>query len=179
MCAAPAGSPPVRPPPDREDPFQRRASNQAPPLVGHDGVGGDAALTGAVRALAGDGADPVLASLADLGHLAGTAEAREHGVLANTHVPLLRPVDRYGRRVDEVDFHPSWHWLMARAVSAGLQGAPWVVRHAPPEVADAFTASRLGTDKVPPGTLGTLPVGVDVRALVDRALPRPAGRCPS
>ncbi len=126
MCAAPAGSPPVRPPPDREDPFQRRASNQTPPLVGHDGVGGDAALTGAVRALAGDGADPVLASLADLGHLAGTAEAREHGVLANTHVPLLRLVDRYGRRVDEVDFHPSWHWLMARAVRAGLQGAPWV-----------------------------------------------------
>ena len=61
----------------------------------------------------------------ELGAAAGTAEAREHGFLANRHEPELTTYDRYGHRIDEVVFHPSWHWLMERAVGHGLQAAPW------------------------------------------------------
>ena len=46
-------------------------------------------------------------------------------MLANEFHPELKPFDRYGNRIDEVRFHPSWHWLMERAVGHGLQAAPW------------------------------------------------------
>ena len=46
-------------------------------------------------------------------------------MLANRHQPELTAYDRFGHRVDEVRFHPSWHWLMTRAVGHGLQAAPW------------------------------------------------------
>jgi putative acyl-CoA dehydrogenase len=67
----------------------------------------------------------VVDDLVELGRQAGTAEAREHGRLANRHEPELTTYDRYGNRIDEVVFHPSWHWLMERAVGHGLQAAPW------------------------------------------------------
>ena len=100
----------------------RAATNQAPPLVGHNVVTTDAALVEAVTRHAGP---DVVDDLAELGAAAGTAEAREHGFLANRHEPELTTYDRYGRRIDEVVFHPSWHWLMERAVGHGLQAAPW------------------------------------------------------
>ena len=46
-------------------------------------------------------------------------------MLANRHEPELVPFDRYGNRVDEVRFHPSWHWLMERGVGFGLAATPW------------------------------------------------------
>ena len=46
-------------------------------------------------------------------------------MLANEFHPELTPFDRYGNRIDEVRFHPSWHWLMERGVGHGLQAAPW------------------------------------------------------
>jgi len=101
----------------------RVATNQPPPLIGHNVVTGDAALVEAVTRHASVG---VVDDLVALGEQAGTAEAREHGRLANRHEPELAPYDRYGNRVDEVVFHPSWHWLMERAVGHGLQAAPWV-----------------------------------------------------
>jgi putative acyl-CoA dehydrogenase len=101
----------------------RVATNQPPPLIGHNVVTGDAALVEAVTRHAGVG---VVDDLVALGEQAGTAEAREHGRLANRHEPELAPYDRYGNRVDEVVFHPSWHWLMERAVGHGLQAAAWV-----------------------------------------------------
>ena len=99
--------------------------NQAVPLEDHDVVSGDAALTDAVAAFAGDDAHAVRASLAPIGVLAGSAEALEHGRLANAHEPTLRTVDRFGRRIDEVEFHPSWHWLMEHGIGFGLGAAPW------------------------------------------------------
>ncbi|HEU4568158.1 MAG TPA: acyl-CoA dehydrogenase family protein [Marmoricola sp.] len=100
----------------------RVARNQAPPLVGHNVVTSDRALVEAVNRHA---SSAVLESLVPLGAEAGSAEAREHGMLANEFHPTLQPFDRYGNRVDEVRFHPSWHWLMERAVGHGLQAAPW------------------------------------------------------
>lgn len=89
------------------DPLQRVPANQAPLLVGHDTIESDAALVGAVQAFAGEEASGVRSSLGNLDTVAGSAEAREHGMLANENPPRLRATDRYGSRVDEVDFHPS------------------------------------------------------------------------
>jgi putative acyl-CoA dehydrogenase len=101
----------------------RVATNQPPPLVGHNVVLSDHALVEAVDRHA---SAAVVDDLAALGAEAGTAEAREHAMLANRHHPELVRFDRYGNRVDEVRFHPSWHWLMERGVGHGLQAAPWV-----------------------------------------------------
>ena len=79
-------------------------TNQVPPLIGHDPIAGDAALAEACVRHA-DAA--TLVSLADLGRLAGSEQAQEWGRLANENPPRLRTHDRYGHRVDEVEFHPA------------------------------------------------------------------------
>ncbi len=65
------------------------------------------------------------ASLQKLGATLGSAQMQTHARLANTHAPVLHTHDRFGRRVDEVEFHPSYHALMELAVSNGLHGTPW------------------------------------------------------
>ncbi|MGZ8736009.1 MAG: acyl-CoA dehydrogenase family protein [Nocardioides sp.] len=100
----------------------RSSTNQAPPLVDHNTVTSDVAL---VEAITRHASADVVEELTPLGAEASTAEAREHGMLANEHHPELTPYDRYGNRVDEVRFHPSWHWLMERGIGHGLQAAPW------------------------------------------------------
>ncbi|MBY8878473.1 acyl-CoA dehydrogenase family protein [Actinacidiphila acidipaludis] len=99
-------------------------TNQAPPLVGHDVYRTDRALTEAVARHA----DPsrlaeIDAELRVLGVAAGSAQAQKWGEQANAHGPVLRTHDRYGNRIDEVDFHPSWHRLLGHAVTAGLTDA--------------------------------------------------------
>ena len=104
-------------------PTDLRASvNQAPPLVGHNVVTSDHAL---VEAITRHASAEVVDDLAGLGALAGTEEARAQGMLANQNPPRLTPYDRYGTRIDEVEFHPSWHWLMERAIGQGLAATPW------------------------------------------------------
>ncbi|QES47563.1 DNA alkylation response protein [Streptomyces venezuelae] len=99
-------------------------SNQAPPLVGYDVYGGDRALTeGVERHLAPELRDEVGDELGLLGRAAGSAQAQEWGAQANENPPKLRTHDRYGNRIDEVEFHPAWHRLLGKAVSAGLTDA--------------------------------------------------------
>ncbi|MFI6520586.1 acyl-CoA dehydrogenase family protein [Spirillospora sp. NPDC050679] len=95
--------------------------NQVPPLAGYDVADDAALLDGLEREGAGWAADEVH----ELGRLAGTEEAQEWGRLANEHPPVLRTHDRYGHRIDEVEFHPAWHEMMNVAVTRGLHGAPW------------------------------------------------------
>ncbi len=64
-------------------------------------------------------------ALATIGQEAGSQELQQHARLANTHTPQLHTHDRFGRRADEVEFHPSYHALMARALHHGLHGTPW------------------------------------------------------
>ncbi|MBO2453100.1 acyl-CoA dehydrogenase family protein [Actinomadura barringtoniae] len=94
--------------------------NQVPPLIGFDAAD-EALLEGLEREGAGWAADEVH----ELGRLTGTHEAQEWGRLANENPPVLRTHDRYGHRIDEVEFHPAWHELMKVATSHGLHGAPW------------------------------------------------------
>ncbi|MFF5480257.1 acyl-CoA dehydrogenase family protein [Streptomyces sp. NPDC012935] len=101
-------------------------TNQAPPLVGYDAYTTDQALSSAVeRHLAPELLDEVQGELSGLGKSCGSAQAQEWGALANENPPTLRTHDRYGHRVDEVDFHPSWHRLLGKGVAAGLTAA-WV-----------------------------------------------------
>ncbi|MFF0579033.1 isovaleryl-CoA dehydrogenase [Streptosporangium saharense] len=95
--------------------------NQVPPLAGHD-VSADAALTAGVER---EGAGWAIGELRALGTLAGSERAIEWGRLANEHPPVLRTHDAGGHRIDEVEFHPAWHELMAVAVGEGLHAAPW------------------------------------------------------
>ncbi|MFI6547816.1 acyl-CoA dehydrogenase family protein [Streptomyces prunicolor] len=96
-------------------------TNQPPPLTPYD-ASEDAALLEGLRR---EGAGWAEEDVRRLGRAAGSAEAQEWGEQANRHEPELRTHDRYGNRIDEVEFHPSWHRLMGVAVAEGLAGAPW------------------------------------------------------
>ncbi len=72
--------------------------------------------------------------LHELGATLGSAGMQAHARLANIHTPELHTHDRFGRRVDEVEFHPSYHALMSAAVGAGLHGTPWSGTSASPHV---------------------------------------------
>ncbi|MFE3516446.1 acyl-CoA dehydrogenase family protein [Streptomyces sp. NPDC059166] len=99
-------------------------TNQVPPLTGYDVYGGDLVLTEAVeRHLPAGALDEARGELRTLGLSAGSAQAQGWGAAANENPPRLRTHDRYGNRVDEVDFHPAWHRLLGHAVSAGLTDA--------------------------------------------------------
>ncbi|MER6031309.1 acyl-CoA dehydrogenase family protein [Streptomyces sp. NPDC001851] len=101
-------------------------TNQPPPLVGYDVFAADRALVAAVERHTGpDVLDEVRAELSALGRAAGSTQVQEWGAQANEHPPRLRTHDRYGHRIDEVDFHPAWHRLLGKGVSAGLTGA-WI-----------------------------------------------------
>ena len=69
------------------------------------------------------------APLHALGAVAGSGEMQAHARLANVHAPQLKTHNRFGQRVDLVEFHPSYHVLMAEAVGAGLHGAAWGSPH--------------------------------------------------
>ncbi|HQR80670.1 MAG TPA: acyl-CoA dehydrogenase family protein [Actinomycetota bacterium] len=96
-------------------------TNQPPPLI-NNAFTDDIALREALTTFGGDPADP---GLVELGALAGSEHARDLGRLANEQTPVLRTHDRYGNRLDEVEFHPAWHELMGVAVANGLHAAPW------------------------------------------------------
>ncbi|MBQ1099500.1 acyl-CoA dehydrogenase family protein [Streptomyces sp. b94] len=99
-------------------------TNQAPPLVGYDVFTADRALTAAVeRHLAPELHEEALEELSGLGRGCGSVQTQEWGAQANENPPVLRTHDRYGHRVDEVGFHPAWHRLLGKGVSAGLTAA--------------------------------------------------------
>ncbi|MBU6503737.1 MAG: acyl-CoA dehydrogenase family protein, partial [Burkholderiales bacterium] len=96
--------------------------NQSTPLVDYNLFAGNRALQGALAFNA-----PTLDTtpLQTLGAQCGSAAMQTHARLANVHGPELHTHDRFGRRLDEVEFHPSYHALMGAATSAGLHGSPW------------------------------------------------------
>ncbi|SDD57540.1 acyl-CoA dehydrogenase family protein [Rhodococcus tukisamuensis] len=95
--------------------------NQSVPLYGHN-VADDATL---LEGLAREGAEWAIDDVSSLGALAGTEQVQEWGRLANENPPILKPYDRFGHRIDDIEFHPAWHELMSTAVANGMHGAPW------------------------------------------------------
>ncbi len=97
-------------------------ANQSEPLADYNVFDSDRVL---VEAVSREGGDFQVDLVREVGALAGRAETIELGRLANENEPKLRTHDRFGNRVDEVEFHPSWHELMSMHVSHGLHALPW------------------------------------------------------
>jgi putative acyl-CoA dehydrogenase len=97
-------------------------ANQPPPLVDYNLFAADTVLGEAVRR---EGADWDLERTTAVGEYAGSEAAQELGRLANENGPRLKTHDRYGHRVDTVEFHPAWHELMGVAVAHELHCSPW------------------------------------------------------
>ena len=97
-------------------------ANQVPPLEGYDAYGADPWLRAAVRRA---GVEWVDAAARNLGAYVGSPEAQHHATLANRYTPELRTHDRNGARLDAVEYHPSYHVLMNRALGAGVHSLAW------------------------------------------------------
>jgi putative acyl-CoA dehydrogenase len=97
-------------------------ANQPPPLVDYNVFEADTPLVEAVRREGADWAEPRIAAV---GALAGSEHVLALGAQANENPPKLRTHDRYGHRVDEVEFHPAWHELLGMAVEHELHSSPW------------------------------------------------------
>ncbi|SFF37984.1 putative acyl-CoA dehydrogenase [Fontimonas thermophila] len=95
--------------------------NQAPPLGRYDAWTTDIALREAVEREGGLWAEPELAAF---GVVAG-GELMELGFAANENKPKLRAFDRYGHRIDEVEFHPAYHRVMQLAMQHGVHAFAW------------------------------------------------------
>ncbi|HTV38387.1 MAG TPA: isovaleryl-CoA dehydrogenase [Xanthobacteraceae bacterium] len=109
-------------------------TNQPPPLDPYNLFSSDTALREAVSRECAGWAAP---QLSDLGAKLGASETVALGFAANENPPRLRAYDRFGHRLDEVDFHPAWHALMSIAVGAGLHSAPWAMPRSGAHVARA------------------------------------------
>ena len=96
--------------------------NQPEPLTDYDAFAGNRPLRDALQFHA-----PALdlGPLQELGRAVGDPGMQLHARLANVNPPTLHTHDRFGRRIDRVEFHPSYHALMSLAVANGLHGAPW------------------------------------------------------
>jgi putative acyl-CoA dehydrogenase len=108
--------------------------NQSTPFVDRNLYAVDAALRDAVARQGGDWAQ---ADLQALGSRLGSAEVQEWARLANVYTPQLRTFDRYGRRIDEVEFHPAWHEVMRLMIGSGVHADPWAEPRAGAQVARA------------------------------------------
>ncbi len=97
-------------------------ANQAPPLEDYNLFLSDVAL---MEAVVGEGAAWALDDLTRYGETLGAATTLELGRIANRELPKLETHDRYGRRVDRVEFHPAYHALLRLQVAEGLQASPW------------------------------------------------------
>jgi len=96
--------------------------NQPPPLEGVDVFSSNVPL---VEGVEREGAGWVRERAAELGRLVGGEPQQSWGRLANENKPVLRTHDRYGHRIDEVEFHPAWHKLMKMGVEHELHSLPW------------------------------------------------------
>jgi putative acyl-CoA dehydrogenase len=96
--------------------------NQVPPLEGIDVFSSNVPL---VEALEREGGGWVRERASALGLLIGGEPQQQWGRLANENKPVLRTHDRYGNRIDEVEFHPAWHKLMKLGVEHELHSLPW------------------------------------------------------
>ncbi|MGH2966263.1 MAG: acyl-CoA dehydrogenase family protein [Solirubrobacterales bacterium] len=96
--------------------------NQAPPFDGYNVFEQDRTL---VEALRREGAGWAEDEATELGAICGRADVIALGARANENPPHLRTHDRFGNRIDEVEFHPAWHELMRLGISHGLHASPW------------------------------------------------------
>ena len=95
--------------------------NQVPPLEGANLYRIDLPLQDWVRRNKGGWAESRLDAY---GQLAG-GPLMVAGFLANENKPVFKSHDRYGHRIDLVEFHPAYHELMRTAITHGIPSLPW------------------------------------------------------
>ncbi len=78
-----------------------------------------------IEALIREGGQWGLDEVTEVGAISGSRRTQRWGELADRNQPILRTHDRYGHRVDEVDYDPAYHELMRAAIEHGLHAAPW------------------------------------------------------
>ena len=99
-----------------------RVTNQPPPLADYDPFSADLALQ---EALDREGGGWGRERTRELAGILGSSEALEHARRAQRNIPVLRTHDRYGNRVDEIDYDPSMHWMLRLGVERQVNTLPW------------------------------------------------------
>ena len=117
-------------------------TNQPPPLEPYNLLTSDTVLREAVgarrRRLGARRSSPRWASVS------ASRRPWSSALRPTAYPPALRAFDRFGHRIDEVDFHPAWHRLMEIAVGAGLHASPWAPPRPGAHVARAAGTYMLG-----------------------------------
>lgn len=96
--------------------------NQSRPLLDYNMFTQDQVLSDLISL---HGASWAVPHLTAFGSFCGSQVANELAIQANEFDPVLKTHDRFGHRVDRVDFHPAYHQLMQTAVQYGLHNLPW------------------------------------------------------
>jgi putative acyl-CoA dehydrogenase len=96
-------------------------TNQVPPLEEHNPASSPVLIEALIR----EGGQWGLDEVTTVGAISGSKQAQRWGELADRNQPILRTHDRYGHRIDEVEYDPAYHELMRTAIEHGLHAAPW------------------------------------------------------
>jgi putative acyl-CoA dehydrogenase len=107
--------------PSRASHATHTVTNQPPPLEGLNLFECNRPL---VEALEREGGGWGAERASAVGALAG-GEGIRLGFEANENPPQLKTHDRFGNRVDQVEFHPAWHRLMENSVTHEAHALPW------------------------------------------------------
>ncbi len=108
--------------------------NQPPALADYDVYSSDGILRSVTNTF---GADWANKRLREAGRIVGSAHVQELARQANRHLPELRTHDRFGNRVDRIDFHPAWHELMTLAIGQETHALCWTESRPGAQVARA------------------------------------------
>lgn len=137
--------------------------NQSPPFEDIDLFAVDRPLVDAVKANGGAAAE---CELSEFGKQWGSAAMADRGRLANENTPKLRTFDARGNRRDQVEFHPSYHELMARSAHAGVHNSTWTANGKPAggaaeviRAAKFYIAAQVETGHLCPITMTRASVG--------------------
>ncbi len=155
-------------------PATHHVANQSSPLVDYNLFTGDRAL---VEATQREGAGWAQDDLTALGKRWGSAEMLDIGRLANENLPKLRSFNRFGQRIDQVEFHPSYHQAMEELISAGCHSSPWSEQRPGAQVARAarvvmFGAVENGAQCPVTMTFAAIPILAEQPALARDWMPR-------
>ena len=96
-------------------------TNQVPPLRDYNPATSPVLMEALIREGGQWGVDEVV----ELGAIAGSDTAQRWGDLADRNRPVLHTHERYGHRIDEIEYDPAYHQLMRTAIAHGLHAAPW------------------------------------------------------
>jgi putative acyl-CoA dehydrogenase len=149
-------------------------ANQPPEFAPRNLYETDAALR---EAALREGGDWLHAPLMALGEQTGSEHVLEWGEQANRFPPELTTFDRYGRRIDEVRFHPAYHALMDLAMRHRIHSIGWTAARPGAHVAHAallalFTEAEAGTMCPISMTYAAVPALRHAPALADAWLPK-------